>query len=189
MTKVLLINGPPRSGKDIVGRMVADMTGAKVYKFAEALKVATHAMYRALSDEPVIAGIAHWQYEDTKDEPHKDFFGLAPRQAYIAASEAMLKPLHGQAFFGRLLARRIELEQPKFAVVTDSGFTIEALPLRKMFGVDNVRILKMHRKECTFDGDSREYLDYAGTYCRNDYDLDSLRAWLKGYLGTAGWLP
>jgi len=45
--KILLLNGPPRSGKDALGAMIADIAGARVAKFATELKEMIRGYYQA----------------------------------------------------------------------------------------------------------------------------------------------
>lgn len=193
MTQVILLNGPPRCGKDTVGEMIArKIPGTRVYKFAEALKCATHDLYGSLhhlgrQDKREAA-----RYESVKDQPQDDFFGLTPRQAYIAVSETLLKPLHGTDFFGRVLVEKILLERPRLAVVADSGFREEAVPVLWETGFI-CRILRLHRPNCTFDGDSRSYWstkDLPGAYTVkvlwNSRDLAALETAVDGYLRGLG---
>lgn len=89
--KFLLINGPARSGKDTLAAILANrpQTEGRILHFAKALKDATHAAYGLFN-------IAYDFFEAKKDSPLPEFFGLTPRQAYIAHSEDYFKKLHGQ---------------------------------------------------------------------------------------------
>ena len=99
MTKIILLNGPPRCGKDYAGNLLTG-PGARVAKFAHVLKERTHAAYSILHrGQPA----PHDWFETTKDEPCGEFLGRTPREAYIAFSEQFMKPLHGVDIFGRLL--------------------------------------------------------------------------------------
>ena len=170
MTKILLLNGPPRSGKDTAGEELAEImarsgVNARVFKFAHALKIATHGTFfgllgvlgrdRELACDPAA-------FEEEKDEPSEIFFGKTPREAYIAVSELLCKPLYGKEFFGEVLARQIsdgaQTEGEPYldvAIVTDSGFASEARPLIRKFGKENVGLIRISRDGCSFDGDSR----------------------------------
>lgn len=162
--RVILLNGPPRSGKDTIGaamRAILDRgTHAVVRKFAGALKDAAHRLYS------VGPGVGHDWFEAVKDESCSQFFGRTPREVYIAVSEKLMKPLHGDRIFGRLLVDEIKRTQvvefdedtDLVVVVTDSGFAPEAQELIDAFGIDNVSLVRITRKGASFDGDSRSYI-------------------------------
>jgi hypothetical protein len=89
MTKIVLLNGPPGSGKDTLGNHAADyIPYANTYKFAEAVKLGTHALYG-------MPGLPRDWFETTKEIPQACFDGLTPRQAYIHYSEKVVKPIFG----------------------------------------------------------------------------------------------
>lgn len=178
MTHVVFLNGPPRSGKDTIGRIITDaVPGARAVKYAHALKVATHALFASLQGRQVTTdAYGYWccdtdvdamdklhddaYYEAVKGEPCRDFFGKTPREAYIAVSELLCKPLFGPQFFGRLLAEEIA-RHPSVPVwaITDSGFAEEAAPIIAAVGRENCTLVRMRRQGCGFAGDSRSYID------------------------------
>ena len=126
--KLLLVNGPPRSGKDTVGEIVLDLYGATVVKFSAILKNQTHALYGLTGEggKP----LHHSHFENCKDTALEAFMGLTPRQAYIEVSERYMKPVHGIDIYGKLLAQSIAGERGVVAV-TDSGFVEEAQRLAR----------------------------------------------------------
>ena len=162
MTKVLLLNGPPRSGKDfgggaLVREALENGNQACVAKFAHVLKERTHAAYGVLHHgQPA----PHDWFETQKDSPVGEFLGRTPREAYIAFSEQFMKPLHGSNIFGRLLLADLRQQgHPDLVVVTDSGFREEAEVLVRFYGAHNVTHVRLHRPGRTFTGDSRTYID------------------------------
>lgn len=175
--KVLFLNGPPRCGKDSVGRMLNEASPfVRVVKFAHALKVATHALFAGLQGRlPVLNGDGKWRcvdpyavnklclsehYEHDKDKPHEDFMGETPRQAYIAVSEMLCKPFLGPHIFGHLLAETMQrCDSPGTVwVVTDCGFPYELKPIISLYGPDRCMLVTITREGCTYDGDSRRYI-------------------------------
>lgn len=196
MTRILLVNGPPRSGKDTVGDIVKELVpDALVTKFAHSLKCATHALYCALhgNQRPIFWDSATNDafYEQRKSEALPRFYGRTPRECYIAVSELLLKKVHGESFFGELLAARIANSGAKFAVVTDSGFLPEALALIDEFGPENVAVVKLRRKGCDFTGDSRGYIRLpnpnSNFRLENDNDIPALRKRVRDLLLPAIW--
>ena len=163
MPKIILVNGPPRAGKDTAYEAVPNSVRTK---FAQAVKEGTH---RCFGLDLHLYGMDY--FEDCKDEPHEFFFGKTPREAYIAYSEMFMKPFTGdKQVFGKLLARWIEDIYDKWTdfnlpilpfIVTDSGFRDEAVALVEAFGADNIKLIRVHRKGCNFDNDSRDYISLA----------------------------
>ena len=159
-TQVLFLNGPPSSGKDFVGNLIAKRyTGHNhVDKFARVLKESTHALYGIF----VKGKPAPWYwFEDRKDEPCGELFGLTPRQAYIGVSEDYMKKHHGSRIFGELLLRdlRIHAVAAQRIIITDSGFRGEAEVMVEHYGPQNCKMIHIRRSECSFDGDSRDWVD------------------------------
>lgn len=175
--KIILFNGPPRSGKDTASQLLMNRLnylGRHVmhYRFATPLKDAVHAMFGmpALIDE---------HFTEVKDMPCEKMFGLTPREAYIWMSEECAKPKFGNDFFARVAARRIKyerLDKEDLVVISDCGFQQEADVLIENFGSENVMIVQMMRSGCNFDRDSRKYISHP--------DLNMVR--LLGNSGTPG---
>lgn len=168
MRKIILLNGPPRSGKDTVGRMLVRMLAhngealAFAYKFATELKDMTHRLFATHTADPEA-------FESVKDRPSDKFMGLSPRKAYIAVSERLMKPMLGDEIFGRLLADRLQTDwgftqRPIYFPITDSGFESEARVLVDRFGAGNVLLVRIHRPGTSFDGDSRSYINVPGVH-------------------------
>lgn len=175
--KIILVNGPPRSGKDTVGSILRYHFHAKVDKFARRLKEMAHELYG-------LTGLKHDAYEEMKDTPLEVFHGKTPREVYIALSEHYFKPLHGEDIFGRLLWQDIQHEHG-LIVVTDSGFLPEAEVLIDGAGIDNVRLLRVHREGHDFSGDSRNYIDIpqvSRTDITNNGSIKELENTVRGWM-------
>jgi hypothetical protein len=199
---VLLINGPPRAGKDTVGQIVAKYARGRVYvaKMAKALKERTHALYDLRFRGPSAPfdqlgePYPHDWFESSKDQPSPDFLGLTPRQAYIAVSERLLKPMHGPRVFGELLVQDLErnARDADLIVVTDSGFADEALPIIERFGADRVHLIRVRRPGHTFEGDSRSFIELPGIRTldlQNMGSLEMLEAGVEQALWECGLTP
>jgi len=181
--KIVFVQGPPGSGKDAFGAMLAErIPGAHVEKFARILKDRTHGLY-GLFDK--YGFLPHHAFDATKDLPSADFHGLTPRQAYIEVAERHFKRLHGHRVFGDMLLgdliRRhgcgIDNDDNVF-IVTDSGFVQEADVLREHFGDERCVVLQMYREGKTFVGDSRGYwsMGRANTFgIHNNGSLEDLK--------------
>lgn len=167
MCPVIFLNGPPRCGKDtLAGHIARTLPGFKVVKFAAILKERTHALY-GRPDLP------HDYFEEIKDTANALFLGLTPRDAYIAVSEKLLKPIHGKSVFGKLLLTQMKLEPetPRAFIISDSGFSQEAFPIFSHFGERQCVLIRIHAEErgCTFEKDSRSYIQLPFT----SFDLNN----------------
>lgn len=156
MPPVIFLNGPPRCGKDTLAKHIAEtLPGFKVFKFAEILKERTHALYGGY-------GLPHNHFEETKDTVSDFFLGLTPRQAYIHVSETLMKPVHGDQVFGRLLLAKMlgQSSSVKAFLISDSGFAPEAIPVINHFGADSCVLVRIHaeKRGCSFRNDSRSHI-------------------------------
>lgn len=143
--KALLINGPPRSGKDTLGRILSLALPNYRTKFALPITLFMRDAY----------GINMKSVD--KDAPHDLLHGRTPREVAIRYSEGFCKPLYGNDYFGRCAVDRLKglaLDYP-LMIFTDSGFAQEADSVVKHLGKPNVMRLHLTRPGCTFQGDSR----------------------------------
>lgn len=166
MTKVILINGPARSGKDTLAEAIIqewlvkiDDTTYATHKFADIMHTFWESVFCTMLD-----------YEDfvehvkgSKKSIQNPLIGISYRQGMIALSEELIKPMLGKDFFGRYTAADIDfhakLRNDEYvAVISDSGFKEEAVCIIEKFGAENVLLIKLYRPGFTFVGDSRNYI-------------------------------
>ena len=172
---IIILNGPPNSGKDhIADRLVQLTHGVKIdtLKFASPIKSAVHNILNIQTIGPDKLDI-----EKLKDTPLPQFFGKTPREAYIEFSEQYMKPMYGDDIFGKLLLQRIEDKVRygyKSIVISDGGFDVEVIPLLNKY--PNLRLIHLTRKGCDFSNDSRNYIsNVKHTYTfRNNYNDPSM---------------
>ena len=149
--KLILFNGPPRSGKDTgVDHLVKQLDMGHI-KLAGVLKDRTHALYGLKR--------ATEHYDRCKDRPHDDFLGIKPRDAYINVAEKLFKEVHGQTIFPELLTIEVRKQSNPYIAVSDLGFQQELEYFVEHFGAQNILLVKVFRKDCNFDNDSRDYVD------------------------------
>lgn len=97
---ILFLNGPPRSGKDLLAKYISAVHNADHMHMAKPLKETTHALYGL--------NLPFDFFEESKDKPRAAFFGKAPRQAYIEVSERLVKPKLGKEHFGKVAVEGIK---------------------------------------------------------------------------------
>jgi hypothetical protein len=158
----ILFNGPSGCGKDTAVGMAMEYLARQKHlkcmhmKMADPLKKAVHALFDVTVGPEYFEG-------DKKNEPNALFFGLSPREAYIQLSEEMVKPIHGEDFFGQIAARRIQRATAMNTFLfSDCGFPHEAVPIINLVGAKNVLIVQIQAtrngEKLTFAGDSRGYV-------------------------------
>ena len=200
--KVVLLNAPPRAGKDTAAQGIINALQshsacghplpyvAGLHKMADTLKRGVHLLL-GVDMSPA-------ELEDSKDTPLPEFIGKTPRQAYIAASEGFMKPFFGARVFGNIFVNRIRAAARMAEVATgseylcvcsDLGFYDELLPLIEAFGADNILMLRVTRAGCDFSNDSRSYLNHPDVKLIeiiNDGSVNELQ--YKAYQFTLSWL-
>jgi hypothetical protein len=159
--RVVLLNGPPGSGKDTAGLAITRTFNSSIMKFAGPIKRAVHADFNLPPDTPDDI------FENCKDDPNPALFGHIPRKEYIHKSEQDMKPRFGPDFYGLLALRTLWRDYERgtrLFVVTDSGFASEAEPIVNFVGRLNCLLIRIYAelRGKTFQGDSRSYITIPG---------------------------
>lgn len=150
---IVLLNGPPRSGKDMLANKITrQIANFEKRRFKDALVDITSAIYRVPKE------MIEEMLEDSegKEKPSEVFDGLSLRQALIDVSENVVKPRYGKNYFGHATAKTMR-KNVNYAI-SDSGFVEEAKVIVDRFGGQNVVLIRLHRNGCDFSNDSRSYL-------------------------------
>ena len=156
--KIVLLNGPPYSGKDTIARHLLERTPPKygvIMKFATPLKTIVRDFF-CFGDQKLFD---FWDSPANKDKPTDQFLGRSCRDCQIGVSEGFFKPTFGQDVFGKILARDIARTEKGIYYISDSGFRPEAEVLVKKFGAENVILVNLERDNTSFKGDSRGYIN------------------------------
>lgn len=173
--QLVIFNSPPNSGKDTIGRVVAQMFPAcKVIQFKDPL-YAQSAELVGLSVEDFTKMVSN---RDTKDsfnriiaeqmwERHLVAKVETPRELLIHTSEKVYKPKYGKGYYGILAANSIvtynrNTGADKF-IFTDGGFDREVIFLLNTLKYNGYKvslvIIQLDRAGCSFIKDSRGYLN------------------------------
>lgn len=180
IVKVVLFNGPPRSGKDtIVSELLVRYPEVSDHlKFSKPLKQSLKTLFN-LSDEEAD------YLEQTKDVSSDLLQGLSWRQAQIWLSEEVMKPRFGKDIFGKLLVKDLDYSK-KFIFISDSGFLEEAEQVINKVKANNVIKISLWREGCSFRGDSRRYwstyLPIKDISLGNNTTIDSVVKIIEGVL-------
>lgn len=153
--KTILLNGPPRSGKDTIGGLYtfSSKWRTKIEKFSAPIKAALKETF-SLTDKEFAFFDNEW-----KDKPHPRLLGFTWRFWCIEYSERFMKIYGGEKVFGNMLAQKMasDTEYYDFTFITDSGFDPEAEALIQDYPGD-FYLFQLYRDGCDFSNDSRNYL-------------------------------
>lgn len=145
--KVILINGPPGSGKDTLAAGLSGyLPDLQIEKFARPIRDAAIATFPEVTEENL---------EELKDKVGSA--GTTLRKWMTWFSEMLMKPLYGKPIFGVLLAQRLKQNKHRYIVVSDSGFAEEARELQCLPNI-TLLLVRLGRKGKTFAEDSRSYI-------------------------------
>lgn len=178
--RIILFNGPPFCGKDTAANITVDLLQqygiiTHPIKFAAPIK-------RGLAAFLNLSFAEYTRYFETpeKDVEHSIFGNETPRMALIDFSEEWAKKFFNKDVFGWLAVRKMESFVGADAFVfSDSGFQSEFDYIYERYvSSTEFIIFQMYRKGCSFDGDSRDYIDTrdANTIMlTNNGSIDDLR--------------
>jgi len=154
---VILLNGPPGSGKDTIADLIVSSHKAEHLRF----KTKLYEITALLNNIDLETFIKYATDRETKESLVLDR-GLTPRALLIEASENVIKPYYGEDYFGIVVGETIRDSYSDLFVISDGGFVDELIALidaAELTGDDiNITVIKLFRDGCTFDNDSREYL-------------------------------
>lgn len=154
MKRLVLLNGPPRCGKDTAAKELSKLLSVNVIKNTAPMDDALRALFGLTEQE------FKFLRERDKDTPQKVLGGLSMRQVLISFSEDWCKPKFGKGFFGTLGTSK--LVSDRLNVCSDSGFAEEATEYVAALGASNIMLFHIGRKGTNFDGDSRSYIEVPG---------------------------
>lgn len=169
---VIILNGPKYCGKDtLCNFLLALFPGAIHARFKDVLYTTCYSFWSLekhgmsmedwidLCNDPVL-----------KDQPFhllindNGKYPLTPRQALIYMSEDVIKKEYGPEGVAFLTASNLKEQYPdyenKLFIFSDGGFNNEITALQKDFGIRRkaITIVRINRKHCNFNGDSREFI-------------------------------
>ncbi len=164
MGKIILLNGPPSSGKDTAAKHIRQW----VHEVApganrcclDRMSMPIKRAFAGTMGLPITPD-GEVQTWEAKKEEIIPLFGVSYRQWQIDFSEKFLKS-YGEYVFGELLTERIRRKFQKdianLIVVPDCGFSVEINTIYSHFDQDDILLIRCHRPGFTFAGDSRSYV-------------------------------
>jgi len=156
---VIILNGPPNSGKDTIADAMAAEFGLQNSRFKAHLYAVTAVVFNLDLDSFII------QANDREAKESRTLLlnGVlySPREALIYVSEKVIKPHFGDDYFGQMFAENLDLVRG--TVASDGGFESEVYPVIEQVGAENVFIIQFTRYGAdSFEGDSRDWVNVEG---------------------------
>lgn len=155
MKDIIILNGPPGSGKDAISRRMVEILGDKTAVHME-VKARLFELALSISGMDEATWWSLYNNRVLKETPDIRLANKSPRQFMIHVSEKIIKPLYGTYYFGCYAAQRVRKAEQSIVVFSDGGFKDEVIALSQ---VGNIHLVHLHRAGCSFSGDSRNYID------------------------------
>jgi len=158
--KIVILNGPPRCGKDTIGAALVGRLNCVTTCFKHDLYRATAKHFKV--DLKEFIALAS---DGAKKDVLQNHLGMTPREALIHVSEDIYKPMYGKGYFGMLALERVEDQidlDLDYIVFTDGGF-VEEVAVFVDAGYE-VEVIQLHGRG-DFSNDSRRYITAAGAGC------------------------
>lgn len=155
MATIIILNAPPRAGKDTIAKIIDEQYGLPVVSF----KTPMFNIARGILGERDFKEFMAVYETDRKDtQPLSILHGSTCREFMIWISESVIKPHFGKKHFGWLMADLLsEMEDDvDLTICSDGGFPDEVEALIN-FG-HKVKLVRMHREGFDFSKDSRDYI-------------------------------
>lgn len=152
MTKIVILNGPPRCGKDYAATALL-----KLLSDDDAVHMKLSAPLKQIASTILAT-------DSTILEKNKDTvlpFGMSYRDVQITVFATLAKTF-GPDWLGRSLVSRIKNSDNDTIIVSDGGREEEIVPLVRAFGASNILIVQIVKDGCTFDYDIRGYINNVG---------------------------
>jgi len=171
--KVVIFNGPAKSGKDTFADMLSEWIDDNDYDYDKEYTRHSWGFRESFKETLITLTIKYYQisyneweerYDDRKlkEQSWDKLGGLSQREALIDMSENKIKPILGNDFFGKAAAHEINIddvnEERDVYIFSDGGFEDELKPIIDKVSAENVIVFRLHRDGYTFEGDSRDFL-------------------------------
>lgn len=162
MATIIILNAPPRAGKDTIASIINEQYGLQVVSFKTPMFNIARAILGGADFENPFMRVYN---TDEKDTRKLDCLGgMTCREFMIWISETIVKPKFGKKHFGWLMADLLtEMEADQdLTICSDGGFPDEVEAL-----IDcghKVKLVRMHREGFDFSKDSRDYIYLSDEY-------------------------
>lgn len=152
--KLILFNGPPRSGKDTACEFLKKNYNIPYFSMIKYLKNYTHKKYGLID-------IEHDHFEAVKDAHVGYFNGMSPREAYIKTSIEDIYPRLGETYYAACAFHQdiLNIKNSNIVSCSDFGKDIELEYFINKLGKNNICLITLERDGFAFTGDNRNYIN------------------------------
>ena len=182
--RIVIANGPPGAGKDTTIEELCEGLSFKGKGRAFILSY-KRTLYKAVAkrwglDVDYVQGLN--EDRGTKEVPMECFGGLSVREALISESEDHIKAQYGEDGVARItideLLEEINPEPHETILLLnpDGGFNAEADYIKERLGLtdEQLFVIRLLRKNCSFQNDSREFLRNPRLIIHNEHSKEWL---------------
>lgn len=161
MNKIIILNAPPRTGKDTIANLVMERNPHVQYT---SFKLPLFKIFADVTNTPLNEFLPMYDIPGWKDEINTGLNNHTPREFLIHISENFIKPFFGPNFFGNEIAGIIETKEVRDEVemcwiIPDGGFNAEVEVLAEKFP-GRVVVMQIQREgHRDFGTDSRTWID------------------------------
>lgn len=165
MSKIIILNAPPHSGKDTISNRIKDLAwNVTQLSFKAPMFDIAYAM---LGERRFDMFMKAYNDRNQKEAGQPFLSGKSPREFMIWISESVIKPMFGKEYFGQRVAEAAH-NSGGSVIMSDGGFPDEVRAL--ITAGHEVHVCRLHRDGYTFAGDSRDYIRLpTGWYDVNGY--------------------
>jgi len=178
---VIVINGPPKCGKDTITKRVVQATTPYTILNHRHIMGWDEKMIMPIRDLVCnLFRMSDYDFETYKDTPILPG-GWTPREAVIMLDEFYIRRVFGEDFLGRLMVSDLEkcsrrgttffIKNQIDVHFVDAGVEAEVAVLKDAFGEKRVKIVRICRDGTSFT-DSRKYLDNPDGVVYNDGTIE-----------------
>lgn len=175
--RAIFVNGQPRAGKDIAAQAIVAAFPEGTYhkKFAAPLERTVKAFF----------DLGFLEYGDLREKnkgiPSPALLGKSMREVMISLSEDWAKKFYNTAVFGTLAVQTLPVRPRNHALVifSDCGFQEEVAIVADHLKRKNCLILQVTRDGCSYEGDSRNFIELEGVELRKVQNLGSKERFQK----------
>jgi hypothetical protein len=179
---IILLNGPPRSGKDTAAEFIIQLLGnSKVYhdKLSKPMKSGLRTIFDFKSNEMQ----ALEAYKEESNGP--DYGGHSWRAMQIHLFQH-LETTYGSDILGKLFIRRNKNNGKVHTVVSDCGRSVELIPIVKDISYGQLGLIRLSRPNCDYSNDIREDVRSEGikhlAHIDNIHDMDMFKVQIRRVL-------
>lgn len=168
---IILLNGPPGSGKDTAATIIQDWLSnhdlqSQITRFSSPIKRAFAGFIGASEVDELGESTLHAR---DKDSPLPILNNRSYRDWQIAFSEDFIKPHYGENTFAQLLVDEIyqsehSIIRGRFWIISDCGFQSEVDYFTESFDPAAIALFRIQRPGHTFAKDSRQYVEPKGGF-------------------------